>query len=48
MTEQSEQLEYYNRLLDYDDEEYPIYYCIYSDKRKHLNNLVSSLPDYVI
>ena len=47
MTEQPQQLKYYNRLIDYDDEEHPIYCFICNDKRKHLNNSIQILPEHI-
>ena len=48
MTEQPEQVKYYNRLLDYDDEDHPIYCMICNDKKKHLNNSIQVLPEHTI
>ena len=47
MTEQTEQIKYYNRLIDYDDEEPPFNCSMCNDKRKHLNSSIQVLPEHI-
>ena len=47
MTEQPQQLKYYNRLIDYDDEEPPFNCFMCNDKKKHLHNSIQSLPEHI-
>ena len=47
LTDLPQQLKYYNRLIDYDDEDSPNNCCICNDKKKHVNHTMQVFPEHV-